>query len=141
MPYGHWKTSTFVAGVCADGIVAPFVFDCAMNGTIFRQYICDMLAPILRPGDVVIADNLAAHKVAGIRELIEERGATLLYLPAYSPDLNPIELVFAKLKRLLRSRAPRTVGALWDSIGECLDKFTSDECRRYIRHAGYGQTV
>ena len=141
IPHGHWKISTFVAGLCTDGIVAPFVFDCAMNGSIFRQYVRDMLAPLLRPGDVVIADNLAAHKVAGIRELIEARGATLLYLPAYSPDLNPIELVFAKLKHLLRSSATRTVAALWDSLGDCLLRCTPAECTRYIRHAGYGQMV
>jgi transposase len=141
VPHGHWKISTFVAGLCADGIMAPFVFDCAMNGNIFRQYVRDMLAPLLRPGDVVVADNLAAHKVAGVREFIEARGATLLYLPAYSPDLNPIELVFAKLKHLLRSSATRTVAALWDSLGDCLLRFTPAECSRYIRHAGYGQTV
>jgi transposase len=141
VPHGHWKTSTFVAGLCADGIVAPFVFDTAMNGDIFRQYVAEMLAPALRPGDTVIMDNLAAHKVSGVRELIAERGAVLLYLPAYSPDLNPIELLFAKLKLLLRSIGARTVDALWTALGTCLVLFTPDECRRYLRHAGYGQSA
>lgn len=138
VPHGHWKTSTFVAGLRADGIVAPLVFDGAMNGTIFRHYVETQLGPALRPGDVVVMDNLAAHKVAGVRAAIEARGATPLYLPAYSPDLNPIELMFSKLKRLLRSAAARTVGALWDALGSCLNRFPPSECRAYIRHAGYG---
>jgi len=141
VPHGHWKTSTFVAGLCAEGIVAPFVFDAAMNGNIFRQYIGEMLAPLLRPGDTVIMDNLAAHKVSGIRELIEACGAVLLYLPPYSPDLNPIELVFAKLKHLLRSAAERSVDGLWNALGRCLSLFSPAECSRYISHAGYLQTV
>ena len=146
MPHGHWKTSPFVAGLCvaglcSTGIVAPFVFDCAMNGDIFRRYLRDQLAPLLRPGDTVIMDNLAAHKVSGVADLIEARGATLLYLPAYSPDLNPIELLFAKLKSLLRTAAARTVETLWDTLGQGLAAFSPDECSRYIRHAGYGQSV
>lgn len=141
VPHGHWKTSTFVAGLCSTGIVAPFVFDRAMNGDIFRRYVREQLAPLLRPGDTVVMDNLSAHKVSGIADLIERQGATLLYLPAYSPDLNPIELLFAKLKNLLRSAAARTVDALWNALGQCLTAFSPDECRRYIRHAGYGQTV
>lgn len=139
VPHGHWKTSTFVAGLRASGVVAPLVFDRAMNGAIFRQYVRQMLAPTLAPGDVVILDNLAAHKVAGIRELIEARGATLLYLPPYSPDLNPIELLFAKLKALLRSAAARTIEQLWTDLGTCLEHFSANECCRYIRHCGYGQ--
>jgi transposase len=141
VPHGHWKTSTFIAGLRSDGIVAPFVFDGAINGAIFRQYVEDQLAPTLTPGDVVVMDNLPAHKVTGIRELIEARGAILLYLPPYSPDLNPIELLFAKLKHLLRSAAARTIDRLWTTLGACLERFAPDECRRYLRHCGYGQTV
>jgi len=117
------------------------VFDGAMNADIFRQYIRDMLAPTLRPGDVVVTDNLPAHKNQIIRDLIEARGASLRYLPAYSPDLNPIELVFAKLKRLLRSAEARTVDRLWTTLGQCLQRFPPAECARYLRHCGYGQTV
>lgn len=138
VPHGHWKTSTFIAGLRNNGIVAPFVFDCAMNGAIFRQYIREQLGPTLRPGDVVVMDNLSSHKVTGIRELIEARGATLLYLPAYSPDLNPIEMLFAKLKHLLRTASARTINALWDTLGLCLERFPPEECARYLRHCGYG---
>ena len=134
VPHGHWKTSTFVAGLRASGIVAPFVFDRAMNGAIFRQYVRQLLAPTLAPGDVVILDNLAAHKVTGVRHLIEARGASLLFLPAYSPDLNPIELMFAKLKTLLRSAGARTIERLWTDLGTCLGHFSADECSRYVRH-------
>lgn len=140
VPHRHWKTSTFIAGLRAGGVVAPMVFDGAMNGEIFRFYIATQLGPTLSPGDVVIMDNLAAHKVSGVRELIEACGATLLYLPAYSPDLNPIELLFSKLKWLLRSASARTVDALWDTLGDCLQRFSPDECRRYLRYSGYGQT-
>lgn len=141
VPHGHWKTSTFVAGLRHNGIVAPMVFDGAMNGLIFRHYISEQLAPTLRPGDVVVMDNLSAHKVSGIRELIEAQGASLLYLPAYSPDLNPIELMFAKLKHLLRSASARTIDALWTTLGSCLDRFAPDECARYLRHCGYGHST
>lgn len=141
VPHGHRKTSTLVAALSAEGITAPFVFDQAMDGDIFRQYVGEMLAPTLQPGDTVIMDNLPTHKVSGIATMIEDRGATLLYLPAYSPDLNPIELVFSKLKHLLPSAAPRTVDSLWTTIGTCLKAFSPDECTRYIRHSGYGQTV
>ena len=141
VPYGHWKTSTFVAALRANGITAPFVFDGAMNADIFRQYVRDMLAPTLRPGDVVVMDNLPAHKNQTIRDLIEARGASLRYLPAYSPDLNPIELVFAKLKHLLRSAEVRTVDRLWTTLGQCLQRFPPAECARYLRHCGYGQTM
>lgn len=140
VPHGHWKTSTFIAGLRNDRIVAPFVFSGAMNGLIFRHYIAEQLGPTLRPGDVVVMDNLSAHKVSGIRELIEARGATLLYLPAYSPDLNPIELLFAKLKHLLRTASERTIDALWTTLGLCLDRFSPDECARYLQHCGYGHS-
>ncbi len=112
-----------------------------MNAEIFRSYIGEMLAPTLLPGDVVVMDNLPAHKGAAIRALIEARGATLRYLPAYSPDLNPIELMFAKLKHLLRSAAARSLDRLWTILGDCLRTFTPDECSRYLRHCGYGHPV
>lgn len=139
-PHAHWHTSTFVAGLRADGLVAPLVLDGAMNGAAFLAYVTQCLAPTLQAGDVVVMDNLSSHKVAGVRDAIEACGATLLYLPPYSPDLNPIELVFAKLKRLLRSAAARTKQALWDTIGSLLARFGPSECLRYIRHAGYGQS-
>ena len=141
VPHGHWRTSTFVAALRTDGIIAPFVFDGAMNGAIFRFYVETQLAPALHRGDVVVMDNLAAHKANVIRDLIEARGAILLYLPAYSPDLNPIELVFAKLKHLLRSAAERTIDRLWTTLGTCLNHFHPSECANYIRHCGYGQPV
>jgi transposase len=141
VPHGPWKTCTFVAGLCPEGIIAPLVFDGAMNGETFCQYVREMLAPLLRPGDIVIMDNLAAHKVSGIRELIEAHGTSLIYLPPYSPDLNPIELIFAKLKHLLRSAAERSIDALWTALGRCLVLFSPAECNRYIRHAGYTQAV
>jgi transposase len=136
-PYGHWKTTTFVAGLRQSGIVAPLVLDGPMNGPTFRAYVEQALAPALEPGDVVVLDNLPAHKVAGVREAITHRGATLMYLPPYSPDLNPIEQLFAKLKALLRKAAARTRDALWDTIGQALDAFTPSECQNYIRNSGY----
>ena len=137
VPHGHWKTTTFLAALRHDGLSAPCVFDGAINGARFLAWVEQALAPTLRPGDVVVLDNLAAHKVAGVREAIEAAGAELLYLPPYSPDLNPIELAFAKLKALLRTAASRTVEALWQGIGQALDAFTPAECARYLAHAGY----
>ena len=137
VPYGHWKTSTFLAGLRHDSIVAPLVLDGAINGRGFRAYVEQFLAPTLSPGDIVIADNLGSHKVAGVREAIEARGARLMFLPAYSPDLNPIEQAFAKLKQLIRSEAPRQRHALWQSLGKCLDRFTPQECSNYLVNAGY----
>ncbi len=122
VPHGHWKTSSFVAALRSDGLTAPFVIDGAINGTIFRTYAEKVLAPTLAEGDIVVMDNLGSHKVAGVREAIEARGASLLFLPAYSPDLNPIEQVFAKLKELLRAAAARTVETLWSEIGRLLDR-------------------
>jgi transposase len=136
-PHGHWKTTTFVAGLKASGIIAPFVLDGPMNGEMFRAYVEQMLAPSLEPGDVVVLDNLPAHKVAGVSEAIQAVGASLLYLPPYSPDLNPIEQLFAKLKALLRKAAARTRDALWDTLGELLDLFTPEECQHYIINSGY----
>jgi transposase len=136
-PHGHWKTTTFVAGLRASGIVAPLVLDGPMTGPMFRDYVEQMLAPSLRPGDVLVLDNLAAHKVAGVREAISAARASLLCLPPYSPDLNPIEQFFAKLKALLRKAATRTRDALWDTIGVLLDEFPDQERRAYITNSGY----
>ncbi len=137
VPHGHRKTTTFVAGLRVDGVTAPFVSDRAMNGQIFRVYVERCLAPTLSPGDIVIIDNLPAHKVAGVRDTIAAAGAALLYLPPYSPDFNPIEMLFAKLKALLRRTAARTIASLWDAIGRLLDNFSAAECSHYLDHAGY----
>ena len=137
VPHGHWKTTTFIAGLRHNAITAPLVIDRPMNGVIFKAYVEQMLAPTLSPGDIVVMDNLSSHKIDGVRQAIEDRGARLLYLPPYSPDFNPIEMVFAKLKALLRKAAERTVDALWDTIGETLDTFTPQECVNYFKHAGY----
>ncbi len=137
VPHGHWKTTTFVAGLRHDDITAPFVIDRPMNAAIFRTYIERCLAPTLRPGDIVIMDNLSSHKVEGIAQAIEARGAKLCYLPPYSPDLNPIEQAFAKLKALLRKAAARSIEALWQTIGRLLDQFTPEECKNYFQNAGY----
>jgi transposase len=137
VPHAHWKTTTFVGALRAGGFVAPTVIDGPMNGAAFRAYVEQQLAPTLRPGDVVIMDNLAAHKAAGVREAIEAVGARLEYLPPYSPDLNPIELAFAKLKTLLRAVGERSVEALEATIGASLARFTPQECCAYFRHCGY----
>jgi transposase len=136
-PHGHWKTSTFLAALRHDQITAPCVIDGPINGTAFRAYVEQFLAPTLTPGDIVVMDNLGSHKVIGVREAIEAKGASLIYLPPYSPDLNPIEQVFAKLKARLRSTAARTVDALWDAIGSTLDTFSPAECAAYFKNAGY----
>jgi transposase len=138
VPHGHWKTTTLVAALRHDRITAPCVFDGAINGERFRAYVEQALAPTLGRGDVVVMDNLPAHKVQGIRQAIAARGARLLYLPPYSPDLNPIEQAFAKLKALLRTAATRTVDALWHAIGQALDAFSPPECANYLANAGYG---
>ena len=137
VPHGHWMTSTFVAALRCDAITAPCVIDGAMNGEMFLAYIGQFLVPELRPGDIVIMDNLPSHKVAGVCEAIEAAGASLLYLPPYSPDLNPIELVFSKLKSLLRKAAARTIESLWAQLAHSLHAFTPQECRNFFRHAGY----
>ena len=137
VPHGHWKTTTFVAGLRREEITAPFVVDRPMNGVIFKAYVKQVLAPTLTPGDVVIMDNLASHKVDGIRQAIEGAGAALVYLPPYSPDLNPIEQAFAKLKTLLRRAAPRSIETLWAKIGELLAAFTPQDCRNFFANAGY----
>jgi transposase len=137
VPYRRWQTTTLVGAMRMAGFVAPLVVDGAMTGELFEAYIRRVLLAELREGDVVVLDNLSSHRRAGVREAIEGKGCTLLLLPAYSPDLNPIELAFAKLKRLLRQAAARTVEALWNAIGRLLDRFGAEECRNYIRHAGY----
>jgi transposase len=136
-PWGHWKITTFVAGLRSSGLIAPLALDGPMTGEVFRAYVEQMLAPALQPGDVVVMDNLAAHKVAGVREAIRAAGASVLYLPPYSPDLNPIEQLFAKLKAMLRSAAARTKDALWASLGQALDAFPAAECRNYLENCGY----
>lgn len=136
-PFGRWQTSTFLAALRVTGLSAPGIFDGAIDGPSFLAYIEQILVPTLHPGDRVIADNLSAHKVAGVRRAIEQAGATLWYLPPYSPDLNPIELCFAKLKTLVRAARCRTIETLWPFLGECLQRFSPDECRNYFRHAGY----
>jgi transposase len=140
VPHGRWRTTTFLCGLRAEGLVAPLVLDGAINGPAFLAWVEQMLAPALRPGDTVVADNLGSHKVAGVREAVEARGASLLYLPPYSPDLNPIELAFSKLKRLLRTAAARTADALCDAVAAALGQFTAAECANYIRHCGYAQS-
>jgi transposase len=140
VPWGHWKTTTFTCGLRCGGLVAPWVLDSAMDRDAFETYVAEVLAPTLSEGDIVVMDNLPAHKGDKVRELIEARGATRLLLPPYSPDLNPIEMAFAKLKGLLRKAAERTVPGLWDRIGWLLDDFTPEECANYFRHAGYAPT-
>lgn len=140
VPHGHWKTTTFLAGLRTSGLTAPLVVDGAVNGDIFLAYVRQQLAPTLLPGDVVIMDNLSSHKRAGVREAIEAAEATLMFLPPYSPDLNPIEQAFAKFKWLLKSAAQRTVEALWKTCGQLLERFTEPECRNYIQHCGYRYT-
>ena len=137
VPYGHWKTTTFTAGLRLGGMVAPMVLDGAMNGDAFRAYVEQVLVPELAKGDIVIMDNLPAHKVSGVRTAIEEAGARLIYLPPYSPDFNPIEMAFSKLKAVLRKAAARTITELWDTIAEGIDTFTSNECHNYFAAAGY----
>ena len=137
VPHGHWKTTTFTGALRLTGMTAPFVYDGAMNGTVFLAYVEQVLVPTLSKDDVVVMDNLPAHKAAGIRDAIEAAGASLLYLPPYSPDFNPIENAFAKLKALMRAKAERTIAGLWDTVGAILERFTPDECANYFKAAGY----
>ena len=136
-PCGRWQTSTLLAAVRVTGLTAPGVFDGAIDGERFRAYIDQILVPTLQPGDIVMADNLGAHKVAGIQRALQAAGATLWYVPPYSPDLNPIELCFAKLTALVRTARCRRTETLWPVLGECLAHFSPDECRTYVRHCGY----
>jgi putative transposase len=138
-PHGHWMTQTFVAGLSHRDILAPMLLPCPMTGQLFRQWLEEALIPELETGSIVVIDNLPAHKVAGIRCCLEDAGMELLYLPPYSPDLNPIEQVFAKLKALLRRMAPRSFDTICDALKTILEKFTPNECANYIKHAGYVQ--
>ena len=139
-PHGHWKTSTFVAGLTVRGVIAPFLLDRPINRVAFETYVEKVLIPELRPGDIVVMDNLSSHKGAGVRQRIEAAGAEIRFLPPYSPDLNPIEMAFAKLKALLRKAAERSVDGLWNAIARILHTFHPQECRNYFAAAGYDPT-
>jgi len=139
-PGGHWKTTTFTAGLRRNALVAPFILDGPMNGDAFLVYVEKILVPTLQLGDIVVMDNLPAHKVDGVRRLICEAGAELRLLPAYSPDLNPIEMAFSQFKAHLRKAAERTVPALWERIAQCLDKITPQACINYFDAAGYASS-
>ena len=141
VPWGHWKTTTFLAGLRHDRIVAPLVLDGPINGAAFRAYVEQFLAPTLSQGDIVVADNLGSHKVAGIREAIEARGAIFVHLPAYSPDQKPIEQFFAKLKAHIRRIAPRSREALWQTIADVIDLCSPAECNNYLANCGYRQST
>ncbi len=136
VPHGHWKTMTFIAALRQDRIDAPLVIDGPINGDIFTVYAEQILAPTLAKGDVVILDNLNSHKGKAARAAIRARGAHLIFLPAYSPDLNPIEQVFAKLKHLIRKAEPRTVENTWRRVGDLLDLFSPKECANYFTNSG-----
>jgi transposase len=137
VPHGHWKTLTFIAALRHDRIDAPWVIDGPINGELFTAYVENVLTPTLARGDIVILDNLGSHKGKKARKAIRAAGAHLIFLPAYSPDLNPIEQVFAKLKHLMRDAAPRTVEATWRKVGQMLDLFSPEECRNYLINSGY----
>ena len=140
VPHGHWNTTTFVAALRHDRIDAPWLLEGPIDGESFRIYVEKVLVPTLRAGDIVIMDNLGSHKGKAVRQLIRAAGAKLFFLPKYSPDLNPIEQVFAKLKHLLRKAAARTIEAICAAIGELLGAFTPEECANYFRNAGYAPT-
>jgi transposase len=141
VPHGHWHISTFIGGLRQGGMVAPCVIDGAIDGDMFLAYVEQVLVPELQAGDTVIMDNLSSHKVAGVRAAIEAAGGRLLYLPSYSPDLNPIEMAFAKFKSLLRAKALRTMDELWKALGPLSNTFSQIECANYFRHAGYFQSA
>jgi transposase len=136
-PFGHWGTQTFIAALRCDGLTAPWVIDRAMNRKIFETYVETQLAPTLQPGDVVILDNLSSHKSERAEAILKERGAWFLFLPPYSPDLNPIEMAFSKLKAHLRRIGARTIEALWKAVGSICDLYTDEECWNYLKKAGY----
>ena len=140
VPHGHWKTTTLLAAMRCTGLTAPLVIDGGVNGAIFLAWVKQELVPTLQEGDLVVMDNLSSHKVAGVRAAIEAAGARLLFLPPYSPDLNPIETVFSKFKWIIRSMKERTVEALWKACGKVSHMFPEDECRRHFRHCGYRYT-
>ena len=136
-PFGHWHTQTFVAGLAHDGLIAPWVLDGAMNRASFEAYVARQLAPALRPGQIVVADNLSSHKSGPAAALLRAQGCDLIFLPPYSPDLNPIEMAFSKLKILIRKAAARTYDALWQQVGKACDLFLPQQCRNYFTAAGY----
>lgn len=140
IPHGRWETTTFLGALRSTGFIAPVCVDGAINGPLFLAWIRQHLCPELQEGDIVVMDNLSSHKVQGVREAIEAVGASVRYLPAYSPDFNPIELAFSKFKKLLRDGAARTSEALWNLCGRVLDLFDESECRKYFRHCGYRYT-
>jgi len=140
VPHGRWQTTTFLSAIRASGWIAPLVVDGAINGKLFLGWVEQHLIKSLRPGDVVIMDNLSSHKVKGVAETIKSAKAELLYLPPYSPDFNPIELAFSKLKRLIRSAKCRTIDGLWQACGNLIDHFNESEFRNYFKHAGYRYT-
>ena len=137
-PFGHWHTQTFIAGLGCDGLIAPWVLDGAINRDSFETYVARELAPALRPGQIVVADNLSSHKSAQALALLRAQGNDLIFLPPYSPDLNPIEMAFSKLKTLIRKAAVRTYHDLWKQVGAVCDLFQPQECRNYFKAAGYG---
>ena len=137
VPHGHWKTTTFVGALRLSGVTAPMTLDGAMHGAAFLAYVEQVLAPTLRPGDIVVMDNLPAHKPPAIRHAIERAGAELRFLPPYSPDLNPIELAFSKIKAHLKKAAARTVADLWIAIREAIDAVTTQDCRNFFTATGY----
>lgn len=136
-PFGHWRTQTFIAALRHDGLTAPWVIDRPMNREIFEAYIETQLAPTLQRGDMVILDNLSSHKSEKAKAILKERGAWFLFLPPYSPDLNPIEMAFAKLKAHLRKAKARTIDDLWKAVGSICDLYTPEECWNYLKHDGY----
>jgi transposase len=136
-PFGHWGAQTFIAALRCDGLTAPWIIKGAMNRTLFETYVETQLAPTLRPGDVVILDNLSSHKSEKAKAILKEKGAWFLFLPPYSPDLNPIEMAFAKLKAHLRRIGARTIEELWKAVGSICDLYTPEECWNYLKHAGY----
>ena len=140
VPHGHWQTMTFLAALRHDRITAPLVMDGPINGESFKAYVEQILVPTLKPGDIVVMDNLGSHKGSDIRRAIRATGAKLMFLPPYSPDLNPIEQVFAKLKTLLRKAEERTVEGVWRKIGTLLECFPPTECANYFRNSGYAST-
>lgn len=137
VPHGHWKTTTFTGALRMSGMTAPMVLDGPMNGAAFLAYVEQVLVPTLKPGDIVVMDNLPAHRMTGVRTAIEKAGAELRYLPPYSPDFNPIEMAFSKLKAFLKKTAARTIDTLWAAIGDAIPLFTPTECANYFAAAGY----
>lgn len=140
VPHGHWKTTTFTGALRLTGMTAPMVLDGPMNGVVFRAYVEQVLAPTLKHGDIVVMDNLPAHKAFGVRDAIEAKGAELRFLPPCSPDFNPIEMALSKLKSIMRAKAERSIEALWNAVGVVIDLFKPEECANYFQAAGYEPT-